>query len=500
MPAHTKKPLKLLFVGAEAAPFAKIGGLGEVMYALPRTLRGMGHDARVFIPKYASIARRRYKMEKIASDLRLMRPEHDPYGLTVANVLRHTGKTGVITYFLENMEYYEKRANVYGYVDDTARWILLSRGVLEFLRESNWVPDVIVANDWHTGFIPNLMATEYRRDPIISKIASAFLIHNLKSQGMFDVYFVKDEDYDDGTRPLPDPLSKNVKKLNGMRRGVLYADIIGTVSPTYAKEILTPEFGERMDDVLRRRQDRLYGILNGMDYEKFDPATDRLIAATFTKNKLDRREENKKALQRIFKLNRDPDKFVVGFVGRLNEQKGIRLFMQNAQQLMENLDFQFVLVGTGDKDFRMFFRDLAEEFPGRVGTHLYYDDKLPKHIFAGADALLMPSRFEPAGLVQMEAMRYGCIPIVRRTGGLADTVDDYTPGTGKGTGFVFEPFEPTAMLIALVRAWQAHRNTREWKSLIRRAMSKDFSWDVSARAHADLYRKAIRLHRADRRG
>ena len=525
MPSKAKKPLKLLFVAAEDAPFAKVGGLGEVMYALPRALRQLGHDVRVFMPKYARIGRRRIRMEKIVHDLRLMRPEHDPYGLTVANVLQYNAKDGAITYFLENMEYYEKRANVYGYVDDAARWVLLSRGVLEFLKRSEWKPDVIVANDWPAGFIPNLMATvagnlfetrslgiyqaghplmkgvtEYKHDPVISRIASAFVIHNLAYQGMFDVYFLKDEDYDSGTEPLPDPLGKGVIKLNGMRRGVRYADVISTVSPTYAREILTPEFGERMDDVLRKRQDRLYGIRNGMDYDKFNPLTDPIIAARYHAKALDVRVKNKTALQRMFKLNRDPDKFIVGFVGRLDEQKGIRLFMQNARQLFENLDFQFVLVGTGEKDFRMFFRELQEEFPGRIGAHLYFDEKLPKHIFAGADAILMPSRFEPAGLVQIEAMRYGCIPIVRKTGGLADTVEDYWPGRGQGTGFVFNPYEPTAMLIALVRAWQAYRNKREWRAIVRRAMAKDFSWDASARAHVELYRTAIRFHRASTRG
>ncbi len=493
MATPTRK-LRILFVSAEAAPYAMVGGLGEVMHALPRAMRALGHDARVFLPKYAVIKTKKYPMRRVAANLPLQKPESDPYGLTVANVLKHEAKDGSVVYFLENMEYYEKRANVYGYVDDTARWVLLSRGVLEFLKVSEWVPDVIVSNDWPGGFLCNLLATEGRRDPVLAKIASVFLIHNLRHQGAFDAHFVKDADADPGTTPLPDPLDKTVPKLNGMRRGILYADAICTVSPTYAREILSHDLGEKLDDVLNDRADRLYGILNGMDYVKFNPATDKTIKSRYSLHRLEARTPNKLVLQKLFGLPRDPKKFVLGFVGRLDEQKGIALFMRIADALFENLDFQFVLVGTGDKDYRMFFKELQEKYPDRVGTHLFFDAKLPKRIFSGADAIMMPSRFEPAGLVQMEAMRYGCIPIVRSTGGLADTVDDYAPGQGQGTGFVLKPYEPMALLIAVVRAVAANRNQREWKGIVRRAMRRDFSWNASAQEHVDLCYQAVKLH------
>jgi len=403
----------------------------------------------------------------------------------------HEGKETGITYFLENMEYYEKRANVYGYADDVARWILLCRGTIEFLRVSDWKPDVIVANDWATGFLPNLLRTEYRNDPVVGDIPVVFLIHNLRNQGTFDVHFVKDADYDFGLTPVPGVLGKGLEKLNGMRRGIMYADVMSTVSPTYAKEILTPEFSERLGDVLKSRKSRLTGILNGIDQTKYNPATDRVIRHNFTKGRLQGRRLNKVALQRMFKLTQDPDVFTIGFVGRLDEQKGINLFSAIAPALFENIPFQFFLVGTGEKDYRMFFKELAEKYPDRVGVHLFFDEKLPKHIFAGADAVIMPSRFEPAGLVQMEAMRYGCIPIVRNTGGLADTVTDFSPVTRDGTGFLFTPYDPMALLIAIVRAYQAYRDPRRWTSIVRRAMSSDFSWDTSAARHIDLCRTAV---------
>lgn len=486
------RPLKILFVAAEAAPYAQVGGLGVVLAALPDAMRGLQHDVRVFLPKYLSISRKRYTLTRVMEGLRLGKPANDPHSLTVSNVLQHRRRDGVITYFLENMEFYEKRANVYGYADDTARWILLSRGVLEFLKRSEWVPDVIVANDWPTGFIPNLMRTEYRNDPVLSRIATVFVIHNLRHQGMFDAHFVKDADYDWGTSPVPDIFDPHVKTLNGLRRGILDADIISTVSPTYAKEILSPEMGEKLDPVLTQRKDRLTGILNGIDYKKFNPATDRLITRRFSAGRPAARAENKRALQRMFKLPQRRDAFLMGFVGRLDEQKGINLFMRIAPALFENLDLQLVLVGTGDNDYRLFFKELQEKYPDRVSCHLYFDAKIPRRLFAGADAILMPSRYEPAGLVQMEAMHYGSIPIVRRTGGLADTVRDDTPDS-PGTGFMFGPYDEMSLMIAIVRAHQAFRNTRHWKSIMSRAMREDFSWPVAAKAHAALYRKAVRL-------
>jgi starch synthase len=475
-------------------PYAQVGGLGEVLAALPDALRKQALDVRVFLPKYLGISRKKFKLTPLLKGLRLGNPSSDPHHLTVANVLTHVRRDGAVTYFLENMEFYEKRANVYGYADDTARWILLSRGVLEFVRRSDWVPDVIVANDWATGFIPNLMRTEYRNDPVVSRIASVFVIHNLRHQGMFDAHFVKDSDYDWGTTSVPDIFDPQVKTLNGLRRGILNADIISTVSPTYAKEILSPEMGEKLDAVLGKRRDRLVGILNGIDYKKFNPATDRSLTRTFSAAHPNPRAQNKQTLQRLFKLPQRRDAFLMGFVGRLDEQKGINLLMRIAPALFNNLDLQFVLVGTGENDYRLFFKELQEKYPNRVSCHLYYDSKLPRRIFAGADAILMPSRYEPAGLVQMEAMHYGAIPIVRNTGGLADTVRDDSSDR-PGTGFVFGPYDEMSLMIAIVRAHQTYQNARHWRSIVGRAMREDFSWSVAAKAHAALYRRAIRLHR-----
>lgn len=488
-----RKPLKILFVGAESAPFAKVGGLGEVMHALPISMRELGHDARVIIPKYASISQEKFPMELEMDNLHISASE-DPHGLLVSNILKHTAEDNSITYFLENMEYFEKRANVYGYIDDTTRWVLLSRATLEFIKRSAWKPDFIIASDWEAGFIPNLLKTEYKDCPELKDIRVIFCIHNLRNQGTFDAAFIPEIEADSGQSPLP-PFFSNMRTLNGMRRGILYADATITVSPTYSKEILSPEYGERLDGLLKERRERLFGILNGINIKLFNPATDTLLVERYSSKNIAPRRANKLALQHHFGLTENEHTMVFGFVGRLDEQKGLYLIQESIKPLLDNLDFQFVIMGTGERAYKKFFKELAELYPGRVGVHLEYSDTIPRKIFAGADVVLVPSRFEPSGLVQMEAMRYGAIPLVRKTGGLADTVNDYDPNNNEGTGFVFEKYDPQSLLVTMVRAYEGYRNKKEWLKLIKRAMNEDFSWEHSAQQYLSLCYKIKRDHK-----
>src|SRR3989338_6548116 len=312
-----KEKHKILFVASEAAPFVKVGGLGEVMYSLPKALRNLGYDVRVMVPKYATVDIGKYPLHLEHEGLELEPGTKDPHGLLKSNILRHEDeKDGTVTYFLENMEYYEKRANVYGYSDDTARWVLLSKGVLEFIKVSDWRPDIIVAADWQTGFIPNLMHTEYKDDLVISKITNVLSIHNLKHQGTFDPSLGSEMDLDAGQRPVPAFFDTRMKYMNGMRRGIKYADAIITVSLTYAKEIMTEEYGEKLDKLLNERKERLFGILNGIDTESFNPETDETLTANYSPKLLEKRSENKIAIQKQFSLPVDKDKFVVGMVTR----------------------------------------------------------------------------------------------------------------------------------------------------------------------------------------
>lgn len=501
---NNESALKILFVAPEAAPYVKVGGMGEVMYALPKWLNKLGYDTRIMMPLYAGIDQEKYKMDVVLEGLAIPTDsegdESHPQHL-ICNVKKFTPgdatdeKIPVTSYFLENQEYYELRSNVYGYLDDAIRWALLSRGVLEFLRiYEEWTPDIIVAADWQTGFLPCYLRTVYRKDKKLSKITTIFTIHNLYYQGMFDHHFVSEMDYDDGKSSIPSFFSERLLKMNTMRRGIMNSDLITTVSPTYAKEIMTPEYGELLDGVLKERRSRVYGVLNGIDYGVFDPQTNPNLKMHYDANSfVEGKEANKLELQDRFGLTRNKDTFLVGIVSRLTEQKGFDLLFSVADSLIRELDMQFAVLGSGDAKYMGYFQDLENRFPGRVAAHLAFDRDLPHLVYAGADAILIPSKFEPSGLIQMEAMRYGAVPIARKTGGLADTVDDYDPKTGKGVGFVFKAFDSLALAMALVRASENYRNPRVWRAIEKRGMTRDFSWKQSALEYARLFKVALSL-------
>ena len=483
------RSLKILFVGSEVAPFIKIGGLGEVLYALPKALHELGHDVRTMTPKYASINEEEYKMEVELEGLLVPNGEDENL---VCNVKKYKNDTGQTNYFLENQEYYEKRGSVYGYDDDPARWALLSRGAIEFIRHSatTWKPDIIVANDWQGGLIPNYMKTEYAKDPIISKIASVFIIHNIYYQGMFDHRYTTELNYDDGQSQIPAITDPRMLKINFMRRGIRYADVINTVSPSYAREITTPEYGELLDPLLQERRSRLFGILNGINYDNYDPETNPYVEYKYNEKTLDEKIKNKKILQQKFNLPGKKDAFVVCIISRLSEQKGLDLIADTIDPLMESFDFQLIILGNGDSHFVSFFTELAQKYKN-VATHLSFDNILPHTIYAGADAILIPSRFEPCGLTQMEAMRYGVIPIVRKIGGLADSVKDHTSEADPGTGFVFEKYNKEAFLGTFMRAYELYKYPKIWQGIQRRAMQENFSWEKSAKEYEKLFLRAL---------
>ncbi len=426
-------------------------------------------------------------------------PTGGPYDHLICNVKMFQPVEGdkdapAPTYFLENEEYYEKRANVYGYSDDTVRWAILCRGVLEFVKKSEWKPDIIVAADWQGGLIPNYIHTEYKNDKDLKNIAVLFSIHNLGFQSAFDHHFVTEMDYDSGQASIPSIYDPKLLKLNFMRRGIMYADVVNTVSPTYAQEITTPEYGEMLNDLLGERRSVLYGILNGIDYEEWNTETDNNLPFNFSPSTLIERDKNKTALQKKFNLPEDDDAFLIGSVGRLAEQKGFDLLMACGDSLLENFNIQFVIIGTGDGKYMNFFEELQKRHPKKVGIHLSYDSILPRMVYGGSDVILIPSRYEPCGLTQMEAMRYGAVPIVRKTGGLADSVEDYDLKKDTGDGFVFEKYDNYALFGTIIRAMEIHKHQAIWKKLQERAMKKDFSWDRSASEYAKLFDRAIDFH------
>ncbi len=485
--------LKILYTTAEVYPYAGVGGLGQVSYFLTKQLKKDGIDVRIFMPKYGNIDESKYPMEMLYEGLTI--PTKNGHDI-VCNILKYEDKDDKdipIVYFLENMEFYEKRSNVYGYMDDDIRFLLLSEGLMEFLKKSEWVPDIINCADWHTGHIPNLLKVNYNNDKKLKHIATVFSIHNLMHQGLFDHRNFNDLDFDNGKEEIADIFDPKLKKQNFVRRGIMYSDVVTTVSEKYSREILTEDYGEGLEHLLREVRTKLFGVLNGIDYEYMNPETDSNITANYSSKNPFRRELNKEDLQKEFNLqiNNNP---IMGMVTRLDTQKGLDLVVDVIETAIKELDIQFVIIGGGDGKFIEYFSSLEKKYPKKIGTHLMADFILPKKVFSGADMLLLPSKFEPSGITQMEAMRYGCIPIARNVGGLADSITNFDPLTKKGNGFLFTEYDPYALMSAMTRAVENYKNETVWKEIVKTAMETDFSWEHSSLKYIDIYRKAIRLH------
>ena len=488
--------MKVLFVCAEVAPYASVGGLAQVAYFLPKALKKAGIDVSVFMPRYGTIDEKKYHIVPFLKNLRVSTGEEGGLTELICNVkVRKGTKREPTVYFLENMEYYEKRANVYGYSDDHIRFALLSRGVCEFMKTAGIRPTVIHCNDWHTGYTPNYIQTVYKDDKILKTISTIFTIHNLRSQGVFDFRFASPLDFDDGKSPVASFFSETLRKQNALKRGIIYADIVNTVSETYAREIMTEEYGVGLHELIKEVREKIFGVLNGLDYTDFDPATDPVIKKNFSWRTLQHRMENKHDLQKEFNLKADPSIPILSMCGRLSDQKGLDLLIKILPHLLTEYELQLVVLGTGEQKYREFFQKLELDYPGRVGTHLMANFTLPRKIFAGSDILLLPSKFEPGGIVIIEGMRYGAVPVVRATGGLADIVRDFDPETKTGNGFTFTNYSELSFFGAIVRAIQVYRNKRLWEDLVRRVLKEDFSWDKVAEKYIDLYERSVEFRR-----
>lgn len=487
---------KVLFVTAEVAPFSKQGGLGQVAYFLPRALLKTGVDIRVFTPKYGRIDDEHYKLKTIMEGLKVPtghdgrdgNPEYIECNIKVCEEPEDPFEPTI--YFLENEEYFEKRANVYGYDDDHIRFGLLSRGALEFMLTKEFVPDLVHCNDWHTGYLINDLYFVRQEDKELKEVASLLSIHNTY-QGNFDYNRASEMDFDDGKSPLSAFYTDTFYKQNALKRGIMRADRMNTVSETYSKQLLLKEYGNGLHQLFRELRGKMSGILNGLDYTDFDPSTDKIIAENFTNRSVGRRAENKKDLQKEFLLEQDPNKPIVAISGRLDQQKGVDLIRDTIDFILKELDVQFIVLGGGDGHYVQFFEELERRYPERVGAHLMPDFILPRKIFAGADIMLMPSYYEPGGIVAIEAMRYGAVPLVRATGGLADIVQNYDTQNRTGTGFVFREFSPQSFLVALVRALEVYKDNDAWEELVKRIMLEDFSWDKVAEKYASLYDRTV---------
>jgi starch synthase len=457
--------MNVLFVVAEMAPLAKVGGVGDVGGSLPRALRRLGLDVRVALPYYRSIREQELTQKRIAAL---------PDGAALWQAEVH----GVPVYLIEHEPSFG-REQVYGYPDDTDRFLAFSDALLAAAGPLGWQPDAVHLHDWHTAFLAGRLASGSEHP--WAGVPRVFTIHNLGYAGAYKAAWAR-------SRGLP--LAGPAAVRSALGQGILHADQVTTVSPTYAREILAPELGGKLAPLLGQLGDRLSGILNGIDTEQFDPARDPHLAARFDAGSIDRRVENKRALQERLGLPVDDAVPLVAMVNRLFVQKGSDLAVEAVEALLPRLGFQFAALGTGDKIYEQQLLALAERAPQRVAVRIAFDAPLGQLFYGGCDLFLMPSRYEPCGLGQLIAMRYGAVPVVRRTGGLADSVPPYDPQRNEGAGFLFDEATPQALAEALEQALEAYNDLPSWRALQLRAMAQDVSWDRAAQQYAELYRRA----------
>jgi starch synthase len=491
------KKLKILFVTPEVVPFVKTGGLADVSAALPQMLTELGHEVRIVVPKYGAVDDRKFKIHEVVrlKDLHLQIGDKDVV-FSLKSCFLPGQKIRVQIYFLDNFEYFGSRNSLYvdpmtgqDYPDNDERFILLARSVFELISKLGWIPDIIHCNDWQTGFIPAYLKTLFKGVETFSTFKTVFTVHNLAYQGQFpkSVFF---------KTGFPEELNSEkgieiYNKINFMKSGLMFADIINTVSETYANEIRTDdELGAGLKSVLAKRKNDLYGIINGIDTHLWNPDKDKHLPKKFSIKTIEDKVENKKILAEKFGLTFSETTPIIGIISRLFDSKGFDLITEAFPEMMK-MNLQMVLLGNGDRKYHNFFEKAGRKYPDKFASYLGFNDDLAHLIEGGADMLLMPSHYEPCGLNQMYSLVYGTVPIVRETGGLADTVVKFNEKTGEGNGFMFRLYESTAMLKEISRALKVFEDKKTWTKIQKNGMKCDFSWIASAKKYIDLYKTIL---------
>ena len=474
----------IAFIGSECYPFVKTGGLGDVMYALPRALVAQNCDVKVILPRYKCIPQK-YQEKMVYRGAFHMDLCAD--GRTYYVGIMEYVWDGVVYDFIDNEEFFSVGKPYTNLIDDIPKYCYFGKAALAALNYMDWIPDVIHCHDWQAGLVPVYLRTMFDNTPI-ARAKVMITIHNLKFQGIYNIPTIK---YWSG---LPDyvfnkdALKQGYDDANMFKGGLAYSNVITTVSGTYAQEIQTPFYGENLDAHLRYHSGKLHGIVNGIDYGMWDPSTDKLLAAPYdVTDVIEKKKKNKLAMQESLGLEQDENKFVIGLISRLTDQKGLDLVNAIVPQLMDG-NTQVVVLGTGDAFYEDSFRYYENAYKGSFCAYIAYDESLAHGIYAGSDAFFVPSRFEPCGLTQLIAMHYGTVPIVRETGGLKDTVEPFNQYTGEGNGFTFDRYESGLLLDATNRAKTIYFEHREaWDEIVKRNMNKDVSWEVSAKQYRQLY-------------
>lgn len=475
--------MNILIVASEAHPFIKTGGLGDVIGALPVALNDLGADVRVVIPNYRDIKKEIKENLKYIDNFTVNLGWRNQY----CGILEYEHE-GVKFYLLDN-EYYFNRGGLYGYYDDGEKFAFFDRAVLEFAKHIDWVPDILHCNDWQTGMVPVLLKLEYSKEEKFKNMKTMFSIHNLFFKGMFDPKVLPElfgydyESFNNGSL-------EHYGAVSFLKGGINYADKVTTVSKSYAEEIKTPEYGEQLEGLLRYRSSALEGIVNGIDYKEYNPEEDKYIYSTYSVNDLENKKINKEELQKELGLTVNKDVPMIGLVSRLTHQKGCDLIINILEELLKE-DIQVVVLGTGDYMYEESFKSFQGRHPNKISANIKFSNELAHKIYAASDMFLMPSLFEPCGLGQLIALRYGSIPIVRETGGLKDTVTPYNEYDETGNGFGFKNYRFEELFNITKYALKIYRNKDKWNNIVRQAMSSDNSWEKSAKEYIEIYNQLI---------
>ncbi|PIP42106.1 glycogen synthase GlgA [Candidatus Desantisbacteria bacterium CG_4_9_14_3_um_filter_40_11] len=494
--------MKILIVSSEAVPFAKTGGLADVTGALPLVLAEKGHDARLVLPHYAMTKKWLADNPQFVIQ-RVSEIDVPIKGTSITGVLEELKYKNITVYFIKNDDYY-LRDELYStktgdYEDNAERFIFFSRAVLRILKIKNWLPDIIHLNDWQTASIPLFLKTVYKDDPFYSKIATVLTIHNLGYQGIFSASELELFSGVNSAEIFTMDKLEFYGKINLLKAGIVYADIVNTVSPRYAQEIQTPEYGYGLDGVLRQSSHELYGIINGIDYDVWNPLTDKEIIHHYCPNNIENKMLNKLNLLNECHLGEKIDEKtpLIGLVGRLASQKGLDILAEIFEPLLK-MNIRLILLGSGEEKYHSLLQKIAKKYQGKISVNFGYNEGLAHRIYASSDMFLMPSHYEPCGLGQLISLRYGTVPIIRETGGLFDTIEEFEPLSGKGNGFTFTEYSGKALLQTIKRACYIYQHKTDWGKCVLNGINQNYSWTASALEYIKLYRKVATCHREHR--
>jgi starch synthase len=479
--------LTVCLMASEAAPLSKTGGLADVSSALTKYLHSAGYDVRLFTPLYSSIDRAKFPMRPVEG-LQNIDIGVGSHRYVVSVVTTPMPGSGAAIYLIDCPALYSRATLYTADPDEHLRFLAFTRAVFACCQRMRWSPQILHCNDWHTAFAPLFLKAAYDWEPLFTGTRSVLTIHNIGYQGIFGSAFIEDV----GLGPKNYLLHQDdlrAGRLNPLRHGILYADALTTVSPTHALEICTDQYGMGLQDSLRSRGGALVGILNGVDYDEWDPRHDHYLPQHFDADNLPVKAQLKQQLTERLGLGISPDTPLAGIISRLASQKGIDLMFESLPQVLQWRELGFVALGSGDPQYEKFLAELQQRFPGRVVFRRGYDDELAHWIEAACDLFVMPSLYEPCGLNQMYSLRYGTVPIVRRTGGLADSVENYDPATGQGTGIVFDDFDSEALEWGLNTALDLYAEPEHWARMVRNGMQRDFSWQRQGGLYVDLYKR-----------